>query len=185
MKIVDVISMSAQIFTAIGTVGAVIVSLYLASRERSILAKAFLSFESIYVPNNPERETYREAARLAIVTITNTGAKPFRIEYILLKDRKSKKNIHLIPDYHSQFGAEPNHVFVESDTDRYVFDEHDFVRSINMQVGIENNLPLADTRIKKFKFFAFTNLGQMIEIRTSNEFLENYKRVCSEIASLP
>ncbi len=172
---IDIISMATNILTAIGTLGAVIVALYLEHKSNAIVATGKITFSAIYYPDIGTE-------KLVVVSITNYGRKNFIINGMYGKDQKTKKIFYIRPDY-SHFGSKNSAEFIsESETANYFFPENVFTKSCIDVLGLDK-LPNNDikNRLRKVRFLAVTNLGKTINIKKDIDF---YSSFCETAVSL-
>lgn len=175
MNLVETVNITAQIFTALGTVGAVIVSLWLALRSQRIKAKAIIGFKTIYLPSDSDPSIYKPNDDIFEVTVTNTGVKPFKIHNIAAYDKQLKHWLIISPDYAHPFCTKSGYVYSESETGRYIFPKDAFAKSLKDALNITGSNSIK--RLKKLKFVATTNLGQNISVIPDKSFYQD----CNEL----
>jgi hypothetical protein len=180
------VELFAQIFTAIGTVGAVIASLWLANRKQKITVKADIALNMIYIPseeNNYESlEDKNFEKEFITITVTNQGLKPFIIYNFIIHDRDTKTFLQSMPDYHNQYCTKSGHLFSESETGTFIFPKRSYLESLNKTLKITeaNNII---SRVKKIEFFINTNLDQRIKVKPKKGFYSDCEKYFKSIKS--
>lgn len=175
MNLVEAINITSQIFTALGTVGAVIVSLWLSLRSQKIKAKSTIGFKTIYLPSECDPHSYKPSDDIFEITVTNTGVKPFKIYNIAAYDKQRKHWLIISPDYGHPYCTKSGYVYSESETGMYIFPKDAFVKSLKDALDINDSNGI--NRLKKLKFVATTNLGQNILVIPDNNFYQD----CNEL----
>lgn len=168
----DKASLFAQIFTAIGTVGAVVTSLWLVQKAQKISVHATLSFKTVYLPSDTDPESYQPTEEIVEVLITNTGIKPFKIYNIGAYDKELKHHFVIMPNYQHAYCTESGHLYSESETGMYVFPPDTFTNSLvdALKISKTDEKKKIISRLKKLHFIATTNLAQNIKIKVDNDF---------------
>ncbi len=175
MGIVEVINLATQILTAVGTVGAVIISLWVTRQSKIIHANGMVTLSTIYMPTNLLSNTYQAVEEAIIITITNIGVKPFKIYNICVEDKLLKMQYIITTDYKNIHCMEPLHLFLESESGNYIFPKGAFFSSLKSHLGeIDSENVLK--RLKKLKFFAVTNLSQTIHIKANKDFFNSFSK---------
>ena len=171
MSAFEIISLSAQVFTALGTVGAVVTSLWLVRKSQKISAYSTISYKPIFLISSLDIEYVQPTEEFVQITITNTGQKAFIVIGFVLHDNDTNTYYQLIPNYNLQLCTKTGHLLTESGTSRYLFDKDTFFESLynNLQI---NDATKIIPRLKKIKFLALTNIEQDIKIRADNKFNE-------------
>ena len=164
--------------TAFGTVGAVVISLYLLQREKSVTALAEISVSTILVPKDDDDDfRYEPGESFIIVTLSNIGTKPFRINAVGIIDNKTKQEMVILPDYRNPYCTQSDKTFLESDSGQYIFPIQPFIESICNIITFDTHIL---TRLKYIKFKMTTNLNQCIEVKPSKEFYKDYAELVNK-----
>lgn len=176
MSCVELIHIIFEGLTAIGTVGAVVTSLWLASFTLKIRAKSEISFATFYVPSSDKIDTYTPQEEFIRITVINTGSKSFTLSHFIAQDKKNKITLQAFPNYQNHLCTPPNFIYIEATTGNYVFDYEAFLNSFIEALNLkrELNQKLLKKRLKNVKFFAITNTGYQIKVEYNNEFINDW-----------
>ncbi len=177
--VIEIGNFIVNILVAIGTIGAVVVSLYLALSTRKIRAKASISFNTLYLPS-PTEDGYVPSDKLVVISVTNIGEKPFKIDSIAAGDNKTKNYLVMTPDYRNPHTTEAGHFYLESQTGQYVFQQMDFVRNLNKALEV-SMVKDVEKRIKNLNFVFATNIGQLVKIKADKNFIDMYVKVSKNL----
>lgn len=156
-----------QGLTAIGTIGAVITSLYFSQMRHKINAKGTISFK---LGNSLDK--FNE---IMMIEIINNGEKPFRITSFYIRAKKLNLNFVFFPDEKEPYSTRLDFNYVESSNGQYIYPKEQFIK--NIQLIFENNksdkTKLSNIeKIKYLKFYANTNLDQEIILKPQPYLLE-------------
>lgn len=170
----EIINVFIQGLSALSTLGAVIVSLWLARRSMKIIAIGQISFYTYYMPVHGTDKA-RPIEEFLLIEITNDGLKSFILSSFVLFDAQQKKCMEGSPNYLHPLCTKPSHTFVESSMGRYIFDKDSFIQNLMelLQLTSTTNKNTLLQRLKKIKLFATTNLGRQISIKYNQEFLND------------
>lgn len=159
--------------TAIGTVGAVIVSLWLALRSTKIKGRATIDFKKIICCEFNSED-------IVGVEVINTGSKPFKIENISVYDKQLKSWLIIMPNYNHPYCAKLGQVYLESETGLYIFTRDVFLAQLKDKMNIADSTNCIG-RLKKLRFVATANLGEKIAITPGKYFFEDFDKLCNSI----
>jgi len=179
VSLTEAVNITTQIFTALGTVGAVIVSLWLVLRSQKIKAKAIIGFKTIYLRSASNPNSYKPNEEVLEVTVTNTGIKPFKIYTISSYDKQLKRRGIIFPDYDHPYCTKYGYIYSESETGMYIFPKDAFVKSLKDALNITNTNNI--NRLKKLRFVATTNLGQNISVIPDKDFHQDCNKLFNNL----
>ena len=169
----DYVSRISEVFSAIGTVGAVVVALYFSSMRNYLKCKALLS--NVFMsPYNDKIVEYCQ------ITVINTGIKPFKINGFYIKSKKYELNYAISPDFTFPFTTNLNFIYGESESGNYYWKKEDFVyllQDIIKKIDINHS---ADTILKNLEFYVQTNVTALIYVKPDSNF---NKHIISDLSS--
>jgi len=169
----EIVNMISSIFTAIGTTGAVIISLWLIYKSDKIKAKAAIGVYSPYIQkNNTIIPSWDK--EVLMLSVSNIGTKPFSITNFVAKISFSKKKYIIFPDYNHPGCTKKYFIYNEADSGHYIFPIKEFTESLLNILNIKTGEPFSKNQLKKLKIFITTNLGQYFKVKFDNEFFQNY-----------
>lgn len=156
-----------QGLTAIGTVGAVIISLYFSQMRHKINAKGTISLKLC--------ELSGKFNEIMMIEIINNGEKPFKITSFYIRAKKLNLNLVFFPDDKEIYSTRLDFNYVESSNGQYIYPQEQFIK--NIKLIFENNksdktkLPIIE-KIKYLKFYAKTNLDHEITLKPHPKLLK-------------
>jgi hypothetical protein len=162
----DYVSRISEVFSAVGTVGAVIVALYFSSLRNYLKIKASLS----NVLMSPYNEGIVEYCQINVI---NAGIKPFKINGFYIKCKKYELNYAFSPDFTIPFTTSLNFIYGESESGNYFWKKEDFVYHIQsiIQKIDKNHSP--STILKHLEFYIQTNLAELARVKPDPNFYKH------------
>ena len=169
MRAMQIIGLIAQICTAIGTIGAVITSLWFSRSSQKIKVHATIDFKTIYSSSSKKPHTYNPNEEVVIIEIVNIGIKPFKVYSFGCYDKKSKTSFLITPDYAHSHCTKLNQIYSESESGCYVFPIEIFTKNLMKALKITDHNEVI-SRLKNLTLIITTNLHQNIKIKLDKKF---------------
>jgi hypothetical protein len=162
---------------AIGTVGAVITSLWLASSNNKVKLKISANSSFLIIPGIPHKEVCR-------INIANIGIRPIKINNIGWHIGKGKKKIQLLQKTNgSTIDTIPKTLMEHED----ISIDIDFIsENVNKNVNwIENMARLAmKHNINTLQIIVTTNIGEIFKAKVNKSLINSINEKKKELESL-
>lgn len=176
MSCIEIVGLVFEGLTAIGTVGAVIISLWLASYSLKIKSKGEILFATFYLPDPENNQNYQPKEEFVQISIINSGSRSFILSVFGANDKQTGVNFQAHPNYLHHLCTPNSYIYTETSSGNYIFDLDAFIGNFVEALGLNSISDKNElrTRLKKINFFATTNAGYKILIKYDQNFLDDW-----------
>lgn len=161
---ISIVNTVINALTAIGTIGAVALSLFFWHRSNTLVAKGRVFFFAIHGITLTPQEFLQ-------ISITNHGSRSFALNGFFAHEEKRIEYAQFLPIYPIPTSKKMNEQIFGSETGDYLFTKEKYVQTIIDYVDyIPLNVNQSKMKISRLKYFVLTNLGDKIYLKKGDDY---------------